>query len=58
MTIPMKLRLTARLNGLQREVRSNRMRALRTLRFAKDPAERERAALKLMACTTWERFHA
>ena len=58
MTIPMKLRLTARLNGLQREVRSNRMRALQAIRFSKDPATRERAARKLMACTTWERFHA
>ena len=58
MTLPMKLRLNARLNQIRREVKSNRMRALNTIRFAKDPAQRERAARKLMACTAWERFHA
>ena len=58
MTIPMKLRLTARINSIRREVTTNRMRALQAIRFAKDDASRERAARKLMACTTWERFHA
>jgi len=39
-------------------VRSTKMRALNSTRFAKTAGAKRRATNKVRACAEWERFHA
>lgn len=39
-------------------IRSTKMRAMNSTRFAKTAAAKRRAANKVKACAQWERFHA